>query len=192
MTIKDYITIYESRKTDKYLVIKITEQTLRYGLIYSLIERLKVAALRPTCADDETIAKIAAQKDGFILDKDGYITGYKEPNTFCANYNRDVEETNEEERKEWERLKKIGIDKINATLEGKFSYLFKEEKDPIVEMVRKDLLDRSQVGIKKYGTKLDRTDLYLRDWLQHAYEENLDMCNYLKRAIVELDKKQNG
>lgn len=59
--------------------------------------------------------------------------------------------------------------------------------DPIVEAVRADLLQRSQLGIAKYGTTLARTDLSLRDWLQHAYEETLDQANYLKRAIVEID-----
>ena len=63
-------------------------------------------------------------------------------------------------------------------------------KDQIVENVRKDLLERSQTGIKKYGITLEREDLTLRDWLQHAYEETLDNANYLKRAILEIDKKQ--
>lgn len=58
--------------------------------------------------------------------------------------------------------------------------------DHIVEAVRADLLQRSQVGIAKYGVTLDRTDLSLRDWLQHAYEETLDQANYLKRAILEI------
>lgn len=62
--------------------------------------------------------------------------------------------------------------------------------DNIVEAVRQDLLQRSQVGIKKYNTTLDRTDLSLKDWLQHAYEETLDQANYLKRAIVELEIKE--
>lgn len=60
--------------------------------------------------------------------------------------------------------------------------------DTVVESVRADLLNRSQVGITKYGVTLDRTDLTLRDWLQHAYEETLDQANYLKRAIIELDR----
>ena len=63
--------------------------------------------------------------------------------------------------------------------------------DSIVEAVRADLLRRSQLGIAKYGVTLDRTDLNLRDWLQHAYEEHLDAANYLKRAIIELDQS-NG
>lgn len=59
--------------------------------------------------------------------------------------------------------------------------------DSVVEAVRTDLLDRSRLGIQKYGVTLDRSDLTLRDWLQHAYEECLDQANYLKRSIMEID-----
>lgn len=59
-------------------------------------------------------------------------------------------------------------------------------KDKIVEQVREDLHQRSQRGIYKYGTTLDRQDLDLKQWLQHAYEETLDKALYLKRAIQEL------
>lgn len=58
----------------------------------------------------------------------------------------------------------------------------KNMKDSIVESVRQDLLDRSEVGIKKYNTTLDREDLDTVDWLVHAYQEMLDGALYLKRA----------
>lgn len=61
--------------------------------------------------------------------------------------------------------------------------------DKVVLAVMADLNRRSEVGIKKYKTTLERTDLELRDWLQHAYEECLDQANYLKRSIMELDGK---
>lgn len=64
--------------------------------------------------------------------------------------------------------------------------------DTVVEAVRADLLRRSQLGIAKYGVTLDRTDLNLRDWLQHAYEETLDQANYLKRAIIEIERRADG
>ena len=57
--------------------------------------------------------------------------------------------------------------------------------DPIVESVRAKLLQRSQVGIKKYGTMLDRKDLTELDWLKHAQEEAMDLCNYLERLIQD-------
>ena len=66
-----------------------------------------------------------------------------------------------------------------------------EAADKVVEAVRQDLLDRSNVGIKKYGTTLDSNRGNLRYWLNHAYEEALDMANYLKRSIMELDS-DNG
>ena len=63
-------------------------------------------------------------------------------------------------------------------------------KDSIVESVRQDLLDRSEVGIKKYNTTLDREDLNAGDWLVHAYEEMLDGALYLKRLHKEWSKTQ--
>ena len=62
--------------------------------------------------------------------------------------------------------------------------------DKVVEAVRKDLLDRSTVGIAKYGTTLDQNKGDLRYWLQHQYEELLDAANYCKRAIMELDNQK--
>lgn len=61
--------------------------------------------------------------------------------------------------------------------------------DPVVEAVRTDLLKRSQMGITKYGTTLADNPLELRAWLQHAYEEALDMANYLKAAITKIDEE---
>lgn len=63
--------------------------------------------------------------------------------------------------------------------------------DKVVEAVRRDLLNRSETGIRKYGMSLEREDLNLRDWLQHAYEECLDQANYLKRAIIEINDNKN-
>ena len=59
--------------------------------------------------------------------------------------------------------------------------------DLVVDAVRKDLLQRSELGIKKYGTTLNENGSDLRGWLQHAYEETLDQANYLKCAIMKLD-----
>jgi hypothetical protein len=46
-----------------------------------------------------------------------------------------------------------------------------------------DLLSREDKGLKEYGTTMDRTDLTEQDWLQHAYEEALDLAIYLKKII---------
>ncbi len=61
-------------------------------------------------------------------------------------------------------------------------------KDSIVEEVRQDLLDRSEVGIKKYNTTLDRDDLTTVEWVQHALEEAMDLSLYLKRLYKDLSE----
>jgi hypothetical protein len=61
----------------------------------------------------------------------------------------------------------------------------------IAKAVSDDILERSRIGTIKYGVTLDRNDLELEDWLQHAYEECLDQANYLKRAIVKIQQSKN-
>jgi hypothetical protein len=61
--------------------------------------------------------------------------------------------------------------------------------DSVVEAVRDDLLRRSKIGIKKYNTTLDRTDIDLKGWVTHALEEVLDLSLYLKRIQIELNER---
>ena len=58
----------------------------------------------------------------------------------------------------------------------------------IQDMVIEDMLSRKKMGIEKYGTALQAGNG--RDALQDAYEESLDLCMYLKQAIVERDSKK--
>ena len=46
-----------------------------------------------------------------------------------------------------------------------------------------DLLFREEKGRAEYGTTMDRKDLSEGQWLQHAYEEALDLAIYLKKII---------
>jgi hypothetical protein len=46
-----------------------------------------------------------------------------------------------------------------------------------------DLIEREEKGLKEYLTTMDRTDLTELQWLQHAYEEALDLSIYLKKLI---------
>ena len=55
----------------------------------------------------------------------------------------------------------------------------------IEAMVCDDIAKRQQVGITKYGTTVAENPLTHAEWLQHAYEECLDMAIYLKRAMAE-------
>jgi hypothetical protein len=50
-----------------------------------------------------------------------------------------------------------------------------------------DIAERQAMGISKYGKTVEQNGASLRGWLQHAYEEALDMAIYLKRAMEKLD-----
>jgi hypothetical protein len=62
--------------------------------------------------------------------------------------------------------------------------------DSIVTSIIKQFEERSAMGKAKYGTDLDRTDLSLVDYLQHAKEEAMDMALYLEKAIKIIKEEQ--
>lgn len=55
-------------------------------------------------------------------------------------------------------------------------------------LVCEEIALRQQLGINKYGTTVADNQLSLREWLQHAYEESMDLSIYLRRCIAEIDK----
>lgn len=63
--------------------------------------------------------------------------------------------------------------------------------DAVVEANRRALLQRSQVGVKKYGVTLAESKESMRARLQHALEETLDLANYLQWAIQKLDEQED-
>ena len=64
-----------------------------------------------------------------------------------------------------------------------------ENSEPYIQdMVIKDIEERRQMGIRKYGTALQPFNG--RDALKDAYEECLDQAIYLKQAMVERDRTQ--
>jgi hypothetical protein len=52
------------------------------------------------------------------------------------------------------------------------------------------ILDRAEVGEKKYGTTMERTDLSTIDWVKHAQEEAMDLAVYLEKILELLTKEQ--
>jgi len=63
--------------------------------------------------------------------------------------------------------------------------------DSIVTSVIKQFEERSIKGKEKYGTDLDREDLALIDWLQHAKEEAMDLTLYLEKIIQTLKELES-
>ena len=62
-------------------------------------------------------------------------------------------------------------------------------EDQIVIRVLSRFSERSQVGIAKYNTTLERTDLSTLEWLTHAQDEAMDFCLYLERLKDEYKSK---
>jgi len=54
-------------------------------------------------------------------------------------------------------------------------------KDSVVQSVINKFKQRSEVGIKKYNTTLDREDLTDKEWINHAQEEAMDLILYLEK-----------
>ena len=123
-----------------------------------------------------------------------------EPKPTCANYERD----NKEETKwfdiavlkasqEHYMQSKKAYDyyvQNNPLLSEMEQHIFDAMekgicKDKIVESVRQKLLDRSSVGIKKYGEQLGNYSKY--NFISEMQQEALDFANYCE---VELQKEE--
>jgi hypothetical protein len=62
-------------------------------------------------------------------------------------------------------------------------------KDIITDLVIGDLTSRAERGYKKYNTTLGENNH--QNMLQHAYEEALDLAQYLKKEIVTMNTIQD-
>ena len=64
-----------------------------------------------------------------------------------------------------------------------------ESTDSIVFSIVSQFVKRSEIGKSKYGTTLDRSDLSVLEWIQHAQEEHMDAILYLEKLKHELTNK---
>jgi hypothetical protein len=62
--------------------------------------------------------------------------------------------------------------------------------DNIVERVVSLFRSRSQRGIEKYGTTLDKNELSNREWLQHLQEELMDAALYVEKIKSIIDEQE--
>jgi hypothetical protein len=53
--------------------------------------------------------------------------------------------------------------------------------DSIVKSIINKFEERAKQGKEKYNTDLDRTDLKIIDWINHAQEEHMDAILYLEK-----------
>ena len=65
-------------------------------------------------------------------------------------------------------------------------------KDKYVQAVKEKFEERSQTGIRKYNTTLEREDLNIVDWLNHLQEELMDATLYVERLKASYVEKTQG
>ena len=58
-------------------------------------------------------------------------------------------------------------------------------KVTVIDYVLADMAERAAMGVQKYGTHLQTHNG--RDALWDAYQEAMDLCMYLRQAILERD-----
>ena len=59
--------------------------------------------------------------------------------------------------------------------------------DKNVENVVRQLRDREEEGLRKYGVNTERTDLTSLEWLQHLQEELMDASVYIEKLKGEIN-----
>jgi hypothetical protein len=82
---------------------------------------------------------------------------------------------------EKEKYKSINMFQVTKSIE--------RPKDDITWEVMEDLKSRADRGLKKYNTTLGENNH--QNMLQHAYEEALDLAQYLKKEITTLNTIQD-
>jgi len=62
--------------------------------------------------------------------------------------------------------------------------------DSVVSSILNQFTTRALMGHKKYGVNLDRKDLSILEWIEHAKQEHMDAILYLEKIKQELSGKE--
>ena len=61
--------------------------------------------------------------------------------------------------------------------------------DSIVDSIIDQFVDRAAFGKQKYNTDLDREDLSILEWIEHAKQEHMDAILYLEKLKKTVETK---
>jgi hypothetical protein len=75
-------------------------------------------------------------------------------------------------------LSHISYDKDNSRTVRKTDY--------VVDSVIDQFIDRATFGRDKYGVGMEREDLSILEWIEHAKQEHMDAILYLEKLKVIL------
>ena len=82
----------------------------------------------------------------------------------------------------------------NKEIFGKFDSLKTrtvKKTDSIVDSIIDQFIERAKFGKEKYNTDLDREDLSVLDWVEHAKQEYMDAILYLEKLEKILGGKKS-
>jgi hypothetical protein len=72
-------------------------------------------------------------------------------------------------------------DQKETVVETESKVIDLSQTDSVVSSVVQSFLQRAEFGLKKYGKTMDRDDLTVLQWIQHAQEEHMDAILYLEK-----------
>jgi hypothetical protein len=81
------------------------------------------------------------------------------------------------------------MEEYQHIMDQKDTHRLVRKTDSIVDGVVDSFISRANFGKKKYNNDMDRTDLSVDEWLQHAIEEHMDAILYLNKLRKELNGK---
>jgi len=82
----------------------------------------------------------------------------------------------------------------NKEIFGKFDSLKTrtvKKTDSIVDSIIDQFIERAKFGKEKYNTDLDREDLSVLEWIEHAKQEHMDAILYLEKLEKILGGKKS-
>ena len=88
-------------------------------------------------------------------------------------------------------MKKVDPDKWDKIVQRMKDKEKRKIMDKNVENVIKQLRDREEEGLRKYGVNTERTDLTTLQWLQHLQEELMDASVYIEKLKNEMKEIQD-
>ena len=71
-------------------------------------------------------------------------------------------------------------------------FIHLEPEDKIVDEVITKFIQRSEIGINKYGVTMDRNDLTELEWINHLQEELMDAIIYCTKLKQYATKRLSG
>jgi hypothetical protein len=64
-----------------------------------------------------------------------------------------------------------------------------KKTDSIVDSIIDQFVERAAFGKEKYNTDLDREDLSILEWIEHAKQEHMDAILYLEKLKKTIETK---